>query len=317
MTALIIAAHAHGQLDANTARLVSAARLLADEVHILVLGSDPAALAAQAASIAGVGTVLMAAAPHLDDPLAETLASQVLALIPAYRFILAQHNTLGRATLPRLAALCDGAFFADVIAVEAQELFVRPMYAGSVIAKVQPLGVGKVLCTVRSTAFAAAGVASCACPVVAVAAVAAYPKSRLLGRDAVSDSRPDLTRSRLVVGVGRGIGALTHMPLVEAFADQIGAALGASRAAVDAGFASNAIQIGQTGKTVAPDVYLAFGISGAIQHLAGIKDAKVIVAVNKDADAPIFALADYGLVGDLFEVLPRLCTALSGLETAG
>lgn len=314
MKALVIAAHDQQRLDPNTARLVSAARQLTDDVHVLVMSAAGTAIAEQAALIEGVDKVLLADALQFDELVAETAASQVHAMIEDYRFILAHHSTLGRAALPRLAALCDGTYLSDVIAIEADQLFVRPMYAGSVLAKVRPLS-KRVIFTVRSTAFAAAGAAA-ACPVEQVTAVPAYSKNCLLGRETSSSSRPDLARSRVVVGVGRGIGSLEHMHLVESFADQIGAALGASRAAVDAGFASNAIQIGQTGKTVAPDLYIAFGISGAIQHLAGIKDAKVIVAVNKDPDAPIFAVADYGLVGDLFEVLQHLADALSLPATA-
>jgi electron transfer flavoprotein alpha subunit len=313
MNALVIAAHDQRQLDSNTARLVTAARQLGGQVHVLVMGAGCAAAGAEAALLEGVGKVLLADAPQLQDPVAETAASQVLSLIGDYRHVLAQHGTLGRAALPRLAALCDAAFLADVTGIEADRVFVRPMYAGSVVARVRPTA-ARLVFTVRASAFGPAPAAPQACPVEAVAAVSAYPRTRLVSRELAAADRPDLTRARVVVGIGRGIGAAEHMPLAEAFADHAGAALGASRAAVDAGFAPNAIQIGQTGKTVAPDVYLAFGISGAIQHLAGIKDAKVIVAVNKDADAPIFSIADFGLVGDLFEVLPALTRALGTPE---
>ncbi|WP_157265753.1 electron transfer flavoprotein subunit alpha/FixB family protein [Azohydromonas aeria] len=318
MKVLVIAAHDARQLDAVTARLVGAAgKLSPAEVHVLVMGSGCAAVAGQAATLGGVSRVLCADAPHLAQPNAETVARQLaaLALAEGYRFVVAAHGMAARAALPRAAALRDAAFLADVTAVESAQSLVRPMYAGSVLARVRPQA-AQVFMTVRPAAHEPCAQAAAACEVGTVAAVAPDTRIRLVGRDEAGDTRPDLARARVVVAGGRGVGAAEHMKLVEALADHLGGAVGASRAAVDAGFAPNAIQVGQTGKTVAPDVYMAFGISGAIQHLAGIKDARVIVAVNKDADAPIFSVADIGLVGDLFEVLPALRRALPELRHA-
>ena len=309
MNALVLAVHDDNGLDSNTARLVTAARGLVDEVDVLVIGNNCAAAAQQAAGIAGVKRVLLAQSAAFDGLVAETVAAQLLALAGQYQYVVGHHGMVARAAFPRAAALAGAAYLADVVAVERDGTFTRPMYAGSVIAKVASRR-ERTFFTVRSAAYEAATAAPAAAPVVDTECVAPYAKTRLAGRERVTDARPDLTRAGVVVGVGRGIGSADKMPIAEALADKIGAALGASRAAVDAGFASNAIQIGQTGKTVAPKVYMAFGISGAIQHLAGIKDAKVIVAVNKDAEAPIFSVADYGLVGDLFDVIPALTNAL-------
>ncbi|WP_028998541.1 electron transfer flavoprotein subunit alpha/FixB family protein [Azohydromonas australica] len=314
MKALVIAVHDAYQLDATTARLVTAATRLTPDIDVLVMGADGAAVAQQAAQLAGVRTVLRADAHHLASPNAETLARQIGALADGYRFIVAAHGMAARAALPRLAAQREATFLADVTAIESPELFVRPMYAGSVLAKVQ-VPSGQVLLTVRPAAFEPCATGANA-TVTDVAAATPDTRTVLIGRDAPTSNRPDLTRAGVVVAAGRGIGSAEHMKLIDALADKLGGAVGASRAAVDAGFAPNAIQVGQTGKTVAPDVYFAFGISGAIQHLAGIKDARVIVAVNKDADAPIFSVADLGLVGDLFEVLPALTRALPQLRSA-
>jgi electron transfer flavoprotein alpha subunit len=300
---LILAGHDAGQLDPSTARLVGAARSLGRAVHVLVLG--PAGVAAQAAALDGVAQVLHAEAAAL--PNAETVARVLAGLLPQHGAVLAAHTLLPRAALPRAAALAGAAFLADVTALLPEGRVVRPMYAGGVLATVQVHG--PVLMTLRASAFDAVGDAAAA-PVVALPAITADERSRLVGREVATSARPDLTRARVVIAGGRGVGAAEHMQLVEALADRLGGAVGASRAAVDAGFAPNAIQVGQTGKAVAPELYLAAGISGAIQHVAGIKDAKVIVAVNKDPDAPIFSVADIGLVGDLFEVLPALTAAL-------
>jgi electron transfer flavoprotein alpha subunit len=278
------------------------------------MGSGCAAVAGQAATLSGVTQVLHADASHLATPNAETLARQIGELANGYQFVIAAHSMAARAALPRAAAPRGAAFLADVTAIESAQALVRPLYAGSVIAKVQPHA-QQVFMTVRPSAYEpCTQVASCS--ISTVATVVPDTRTRLVGRDEPSDTRPDLTRAKVIIAGGRGVGSNEHMSLVEALADHLGGAVGASRAAVDAGFAPNAIQIGQTGKTVAPDVYMAFGISGAIQHLAGIKDARVIVAVNKDADAPIFSVADIGLVGDLFEVLPALTRALPELRHA-
>lgn len=301
---LILAGHDAGQLDLSAARLVGAARALGQPVHLLVLG--PAAVATQAAALDGVAQVLHAESAAL--PNAETVARVLAGLLPRHGVVLAAHTMLPRAALPRAAALAGAAFLADVTALQADGRVVRPMYAGAVLATVEVQG--RAAMTLRASAFEAVGTATAAAPVVALPAPAADERSRLTGREVAASSRPDLTRARVVIAGGRGLGAAEHMRLVEALADRVGGAIGASRAAVDAGFAPNAVQVGQTGKFVAPEVYVAAGISGAIQHVAGIKDAKLIVAINKDPDAPIFSVADIGLVGDLFEVLPALTAAL-------
>ena len=314
MTTLVIAEHDSQQLDATTLRLLSAAQQLGDPVHLLVLGQGCAAVAEAAATLPGVAQVLLIDATAFAAPSAETLALQIEALMPGYRTLVAAHQMLYRGALPRVAARLKAAFLTDILAIESRQRLTRPMYAGSVLARVS-IDAELALLTVRPSAFApCAQDAQSPCPVRPVAPVAADTRTRLDRREALASDRPELSRARVVVAAGRGVGALAHMQLVEQLADHLGGAVGASRAAVDAGFAPNAIQVGQTGKTVAPDVYLAFGISGAIQHLAGIKDAGVIVAVNKDPDAPIFSVADIGLVGDLFEVLPALKAALPSLQ---
>ena len=310
MTTLVIAEHNGTQLDPSTLNLLGAALQIGAPVHLLVLGQDCAPVAQTAATLAGVSQVLLADHPQWDLPSAETLALQIEALMPGYDTLLAAHRVLHRGALPRAAARLQAAYLSDVVAIESGCRFVRPLYAGSVLACVEPQ-VAKTLLTLRPASFTPATDTQIACPVVMLDSVSADTRSQLESRESIDSGRPDLSRARVVVAAGRGVGGREHMALVEQLADQLGAAVGASRAAVDAGFASNAIQVGQTGKTVAPDVYFAFGISGAIQHLAGIKDAGVIVAVNKDPDAPIFSVADLGLVGDLFEVLPALSSGLS------
>lgn len=309
MTTLVIAEHDGAQLDPSTLNLLGAALQIGDPVHFLVLGYGCAAVAQDAATLAGVSQVLLADNPQWAAPSAETLALQIEALMPGYDRLMAAHRVLHRGALPRVAARLQAAYLSDVVAIESGHRFVRPMYAGSVLACVETQS-AKTLLTLRSAGFAPAVGAQGACQVVVVPAVAPDGQSRLESRETMGGDRPDLSRARVVVAAGRGVGAREHMALIEQLADHLGGAVGASRAAVDAGFAPNAIQIGQTGKSVAPDVYLAFGISGAIQHLAGIKDAGVIVAVNKDPDAPIFSIADVGFVGDLFDVLPALRAGL-------
>lgn len=309
MSTLVIAEHDGSQLDVATLSLLCAARQLGGPVHLLVLGQDVAAVATEAAAVDGVAQVWLADDPGWQAPSAESVARLIEALMPQHQMLIAAHRVLLRAALPRAAARLQAAYLSDVVGIEAERSFVRPMYAGSVLARVQ-VHAERCLLTLRPAGFEPVADTQVACPVVAVPAVTTDTRSRLAHREALGSSRPDLSRARVVVAAGRGVGAREHMALVEQLADHLGGAVGASRAAVDAGFAPNAIQIGQTGKSVAPDVYLAFGISGAIQHLAGIKDAGVIVAVNKDPDAPIFSVADVGLVGDLFEVLPALTAAL-------
>jgi electron transfer flavoprotein alpha subunit len=307
---LVIAVHQEGGLDPVTARLVGAARQLGSPVALLVMGDATQDVIDQATSLAGVSRVLWAPGAHLQAPGAETACALLLPLMAGRRWVLAAHTSLGRTALPRLAALVGAGFLADVCAIDGPTQLRRPMYAGSVLATVRP-GSALTLLTLRASAFEPVDGAQAPCPVEILATVQPDGRSRLLAREAVANSRPDLGKARVIVAGGRGVGAAEHMQLIEQLADRLGGAVGASRAAVDAGFASNAMQIGQTGKTVAPALYMAFGISGAIQHLAGIKDADVIVAVNKDADAPIFQVADVGLVGDLFEVLPALSAGLA------
>ena len=315
MSTLVIAEHDGTQLDVATLHLLGAARRLGEPVHLLVFGQGVAAVAAAAATVDGVAQVWLADAPAWQTPSAESLARLVEVLMPGHHTVLAAHRMLLRAALPRAAACLQAAYLSDVVAIETGRHFVRPMYAGSVLARVQ-VQAERCLLTLRPAGFESVSGTQPACPVLAAPAVQADARSRLVLRETLSSTRPDLSRARVVVAAGRGVGAREHMALVEQLADHLGGAVGASRAAVDAGFAPNAIQVGQTGKTVAPDVYLAFGISGAIQHLAGIKDAGVIVAVNKDPDAPIFSVADLGLVGDLFEALPALIAGLPGAAAA-
>ncbi|MEO8119092.1 MAG: FAD-binding protein [Rhodoferax sp.] len=300
---LIFAVHEAAQLDSSTLRVVTAAQSFGQPVHVLVLG--PAAVAEQAARLQGVARVLHGEVPILN---AETIAKVLAQLTDRYDTVVAAHGMLARGALPRAAALADAAYLADVTAIPSSRGMVRPMYAGSVMCTVQVEG--KLFLTVRASAFEAMGEGAAAVEIEALTGLDPDNRSQLVGRESVSSERPDLTRANVVVAGGRGLGSAENMKLIEALADKLGGAIGASRAAVDAGFAPNSVQVGQTGKVVAPDLYIAVGISGAIQHVAGIKDAKVIVAINKDPDAPIFSMADIGLVGDLFEVLPALTSQL-------
>lgn len=309
MSTLILVGHDGRQADPGLDRLVGAAAALGEPVDLLLVGHGLEAVAASVAHLAGVRELLCADAPALAEARAETLARQLHAVGAPYRRLLAAHGLGHRAALARAAGLFGNNFLADLVALPAADRCVRPLYAGAVLATVQPQG-ERLIATLRASAFAPCGTAAAPAPCRAVPAVAADPRSRLLGRSAVGGSRPELAQARIVVAGGRGVGSAEAMGLVEALADHLGAAVGASRAAVDAGYAAAETQVGQTGKTVAPALYLAAGISGAIQHVAGIKDAKLIVAINKDPDAPIFSVADLGLVGDLFEVLPALKAAL-------
>lgn len=309
MRALVIAEHENGQLKPSTLNTVTAASQAAGEVHLLVAGADCAAVAKLAASVAGVAKVLLADAPHLAAQTAENLAEQVLALAADYSHILAPATAFGKNLAPRVAARLDVAQLSDIIAVNAPDAFTRPIYAGNAIATVQSIDPVKVI-TVRTTGFDAAAMTTGAAPIESVAAVADTGKSQFVGRELAKSDRPELTAAKVVVSGGRGMGSADNFKILEPIADKLGAAMGASRAAVDAGYAPNDWQVGQTGKIVAPQLYVAIGISGAIQHLAGMKDSKVIVAINKDAEAPIFGVADYGLVADLFQAVPELEAAL-------
>ena len=309
MSILVIAEHDNKELKPGLANTVAAATQLGADVHVLVAGSDCAAAAAAAGKIAGVTKVLIADAPQYAAPLAENMAALVVTLADKYTHILAAASVQGKNFMPRMAALLDVSQISDISAIVSADTFVRPIYAGSVLATVQSQDRIKVI-TVRITGFDPAGAAAAAAPTEAVAAVADSGLSEFKGNELTKSSRPELIGARVIVSGGRGMGSGENFKLLEALADKLGAAVGASRAAVDSGFVPNDYQVGQTGKIVAPELYIAVGISGAIQHLAGMKDSKVIVAINKDAEAPIFAIANYWLVDDLFKVVPELTSAL-------
>ncbi len=310
MTALVIAEHDNQALKAATLNTVAAAAACGGQVHVLVAGSGCAAVAQAAAGIAGVARVLCVDAPQLGEQLAENLAAQVVALAGSYSHILAPATASGKNVMPRVAALLDVMQISDIIHVLAPDTFDRPIYAGNAIATVQSADAVKVI-TVRTTGFDPVAAAGGSAAVESVDAVADSGKSALVGREQTKSERPELGGAKIVVSGGRGLGSKEHFDQVMTpLADKLGAAMGASRAAVDAGYAPNDWQVGQTGKIVAPQLYVAVGISGAIQHLAGMKDSKVIVAINKDEEAPIFGVADYGLVADLFSAVPELVSQL-------
>jgi electron transfer flavoprotein alpha subunit len=306
--ALVLAEHDNQHLKAATLNTVTAAGRAAGEVHVLVAGHGCAAVAAEAAAVAGVSKVLLADGPALADGLAENVAEQVLAVAQGYSHLFAPATAYGKNVLPRVAARLDCAQVSDVIGVESADTYTRPIYAGNAIATVQATDPVKVV-TVRPTSFDAAG-AGGAASIDPVPAVADAGSSRFVSREVARSDRPELQGAKVVIAGGRGVGSAENFKLLETLADRLGGALAASRAAVDAGYAPNDWQVGQTGKVVAPQLYVAVGISGAIQHLAGMKDSKVIVAINKDPEAPIFQVADYGLVADLFEAIPQLVAAL-------
>ena len=309
MPILVIAEHDHAALKAATLNTVSAARKLGGDIHVLVAGSNCAGAAAQAATLQGVVKVKVADAAAYASQTAENVAALILAQAAGYSHILAAATTFGKNVLPRVAAVLDVAQISEITAVEGADTFVRPIYAGNALATVKSADAVKVI-TVRTTAFDAVGSGGSAA-IEAIGAAADTSQSQLLGRELTKSERPELGAAKIIVSGGRGLGSgENYHQLLEPLADKLGAALGASRAAVDAGFVPNDYQGGQTGKIVAPQLYLAIGISGAIQHLAGMKDSKVIVAINKDPDAPIFQVADYGLVADLFETVPQLVAAV-------
>ena len=315
MKILVIAEHSNDQLRPVTANTVAAASVLAQkaggaEIHLLVAGSNVQPAAQAAAQIAGVQQVLVADAPQLADHLAEPMAEQILATCAGVDAIVFPATAFGKNISPRVAARLDVAQISDVIEVLSVDTFKRPIYAGNVIATVQSTDSVKVM-TVRGTAFEAAAPQP-ACPIASVsAAPVPAATASFVSREIAVLARPELTAAKVVVSGGRALGSKENFAMLEKLADALGAAMGASRAAVDAGYAPNDWQVGQTGKVVAPQLYIAVGISGAIQHLAGMKDSKVIVAINQDAEAPIFSVADYGLVGDLFQAVPELTQALS------
>jgi len=308
MSILVIAEHDGAHLKGATLNAVTAATELGGEVHLLVAGHNAAGAAQAAAGVAGVAKVLHADAPHLAGMLAENVAAVVLAIAKSYSHILFPSTAAGKNVAPRVAALLDVAQISDITKVVSPDTFVRPIYAGNAFATVQSADAIKVM-TVRGTAFDAAKTGGSAA-VEALAVPADAGSSRLVSQELTKSSRPELTAAKIIVSGGRGMGNGENFKLLEALADKLNAAIGASRAAVDAGFVPNDYQVGQTGKIVAPELYIAVGISGAIQHLAGMKDSKVIVAINKDPEAPIFQVADYGLVADLFEAVPQLTQQL-------
>jgi electron transfer flavoprotein alpha subunit len=309
MTILVIAEHDQQSLKAATLNTVAAAVQIGGDVHVLVAGANCSGAAQQASTLQGVVKVMLADAGHYESQSAENLTALVIANAAGYSHILAPATTFGKNVLPRVAVLLDVAQISEITAVESADTFIRPIYAGNALATVKSVDAVKVI-TVRTTAFDA--VASGNNAVVEMIAVAPdTAQTRLVSRELTKSERPELGAAKIIVSGGRGLGSgENYHKLLEPLADKLGAALGASRAAVDAGFVPNDYQVGQTGKIVAPQLYLAVGISGAIQHLAGMKDSKVIVAINKDPDAPIFQVADYGLVGDLFELVPQLESAL-------
>jgi len=311
MTTLVIAEHDNASLQPAVLNTVTAAQRIGGDVHVLVAGSNAAAAAKAAASIAGVSRVLHVDAPHFASPTAENIAATAVAIVKAggYSHVLAPATGFGKNAAPRIAALLDVAQISDIVVVESPDTFVRPIYAGSVLATVRSSDPIKVV-TVRATGFDAAAATGGNAEVVSAAAEPEGGLSRVTGQELSKSERPELTSARIVISGGRGLGSAENFKLLETLAGKLNAALGASRAAVDAGYVPNDYQVGQTGKIVAPDLYIAVGISGAIQHLAGMKDSKVIVAINKDAEAPIFQIADYGLVGDLFQIIPELTAAL-------
>jgi electron transfer flavoprotein alpha subunit len=309
MVALVIAEHDNVSLKASTLHTVTAAAQAGGDVHILVAGSNAGAVATAAAAVAGVSKVIHADAAHFADGLAENVAEQALAIAAAYSHILAPATAYGKNILPRVAAKLDVAQISEITKVDSPDTFERPIYAGNAIATVQSNDKVKVI-TVRSTGFDAAAATGGSAALETVTAVADSGKSSFVSREVAKSDRPELTAAKIIVSGGRGMGSGEAFKILEPLADKLNAAMGASRAAVDAGFVPNDWQVGQTGKIVAPNLYIAVGISGAIQHLAGMKDSKTIVAINKDPEAPIFSVADYGIVGDLFDVVPQLVAEL-------
>ena len=309
MTSLVVAEHDNATLKGATLNTVAAAAKIGGDIHVLVAGSGCAAVAQAAAQIAGVAKVLLADAPHFADALAENVAAQVVALAGAYSHLLAPATPNGKNIMPRVAAVLDSQQISEIVAVEAPDTFVRPIYAGNALATVQSPDAVKVI-TVRTTGFDAVAASGGSAAVESVATVADVGISAFISREVAKSERPELAGAKVIVSGGRGMGSGDNFKILEPLADKLGAAMGASRAAVDAGFVPNDWQVGQTGKIVAPNLYIAVGISGAIQHLAGMKDSKVIVAINKDAEAPIFSVADYGIVGDLFTIVPELIKEL-------
>ena len=304
MAVLVIAEHDNAHVRGGAANAVTAATKMGGDVHVLVAGQGASAAAADAAKLAGIAKVLHAEGAQYAGGLPENIAALVVSLAGTYSHIVTSATAFGKNFMPRVAALLDVAQISDITAVESPDTFVRPIYAGNAFATVQSSDRVKVI-TVRATGFAAAAATGSA-PVESVGAGPDKAQSKLLSQELTKSSRPELAGARRIVSGGRGLASGENFRMLDALADKLGAAIGASRAAVDSGYCPNDYQVGQTGKIVAPELYVAIGISGAIQHLAGMKDSKVIVAINKDPEAPIFQIADYGLVGDLFQIVPEL-----------
>ena len=305
MSVLLIAELNNGELDAATTKIVSAARQIEDDVHVLVAGHNCEDAADQAARLDGVAKVLHADAPHLDHQIAEEMAALVVPMMDSYDTAIAAATSSGKNIMPRVAALLDVGQVSDITAVHGPDTFERPIYAGNALQTVQTTDPKKIV-TVRTTAFPDSGKRNEPAPVEAVTVPEPVGLSTFVDQQLTASDRPDLSSARIVVSGGRGMQSGDNFKMLERLADKLGAAIGASRAAVDAGYVPNDYQVGQTGKVIAPDLYIAVGISGAIQHLAGMKESKVIVAINKDPEAPIFQVADYGLVADLFEAIPEI-----------
>ena len=309
MSILVIAEHDNNELKGSTFNTVSAATQIGGDVTLLVVGSESSTAAQQGSKIDGVKSVV-----HVDDPiyknfLAEDISNLVVSVADGFNYILAPATTFGKNFLPRVAAKLDVQQISDIISVESEDTFKRPIYAGSCIATVKSSDSVKAI-TVRTTAFDAAQISDSSVSVDQGSAVDSLNKSNFVSDEIAESDRPELTAAEVIVSGGRALGSSDNFKIIEDLADKLGAAVGASRAAVDAGYVPNDYQVGQTGKIVAPNLYIAIGISGAIQHLAGMKDSKVIVAINKDEDAPIFQVADYGLVGDLFEAVPEITNSI-------
>jgi electron transfer flavoprotein alpha subunit len=314
MTTLLLAEHDNGTLGATVAKAMTAAKALGEDVHVLVAGADCKAVADSAAKLDGAVKVLHADAPQFAHQLAEEVSALIVALMPAYNAVVAPSTASGKNIMPRVAALLDVMQISDIIKVVAADTFERPIYAGNAIQTVQSADKKKVI-TVRTTAFPAVAQGAAA-PVESLTVAAPAGLSSFEKAEIQKSDRPELTAAKIIISGGRGLQSGENFKkYIEPVADKLGAAVGASRAAVDAGYMPNDYQVGQTGKVVAPELYIAVGISGAIQHLAGMKDSKVIVAINKDGEAPIFQVADYGLVADLFQVLPELGQELDKVKS--
>jgi electron transfer flavoprotein alpha subunit len=309
MSILVIAEHDNQSLKGATLNAMTAASKIGGDVHIAVIGANLGAVAQAAASVAGVSKVLTFDDAALAEQTSEAVAAQILSVANQYSHIVAAASSMAKSVLPRVAAKLDVAQVSEIVEVVNADTFVRPIYAGNVMATVQSSDAVKVI-TVRTTGFDAAAATGGSATVEAQAVQSVSNGTIFISREMAKSDRPELATAKIVVSGGRGLGSAENFKIIEALADKLGAGLGASRAAVDAGYVNNDLQVGQTGKIVAPQLYVAVGISGAIQHLAGMKDSKVIVAINKDADAPIFQVADYGIVGDLFEIVPQLTAAI-------